>query len=120
MVREIVRLSTYLRTFGNVCHPDDKLIDDEEENIIEKKRDAEIIRRRLLEKRRKAEENENLEPVEEKPLFGANIPFTIEFKEPTIPPEELAKFTRPNPAAKFHLKNQINFEYQHDQGSSTR
>ena len=52
MVREIARLSSYLRTFGNVCHPDDRFLDDEEDNIIEKRREAEIIKRRLIEKRR--------------------------------------------------------------------
>ena len=111
MVLEIQRLSTYLRTHGNVCHPDDKFLDcDENNDIIEKKREAEIVKRRLLAKRRAMEDGKKDEKSP-KLLFGANIPFNFEFSTPTLSEEELKKFTRPNPAEKFHLKNEINFEF---------
>ena len=112
MVREIPRLSTYLRTHGNVCHPDDKFLDcDENNDIIEKKREAEIVKRRLLAKRKAEEEGKNVEKSQ-KSLFGSNIPFNFEFITPRLSEEELKKFTRPNPAEKFHLKNEINFDFQ--------
>ena len=83
MVLEIPRLSTYLRTHANVCHPDDKFLDfDENNDIIEKRRQAEIVKRRLYAKR-KALEDGTLQ-VEQKQLFGANIPFNIEFSEPRL------------------------------------
>ena len=111
MVFEIPRLSTYLRTHGNVSHPDDKFPDcDENNDIIEKKREAEIVKRRLLAKR-KAEEDGKKAENSPKSLFGANIPFNFEFSTPRLSEEELKKFTRPNPAEKFHLKNEINFEF---------
>ena len=109
MVLEIPRLSTYLRTHANVCHPDDKFLDfDENNDIIEKRRQAEIVKRRLYAKR-KALEDGTL--PEQKQLFGANIPFNIEFSEPRLTDEELQKFTRPDPAAKFHLKHEIQFGF---------
>ena len=111
MVREIARLSSYLRTFGNVCHPDDRFLDDEEDNIIEKRREAEIIKRRLIEKRRQ-EENGGSKNDENLPLFGANIPFKINLDEIEISEEDMAKFSRPNPGAKFQLRSQINFNYE--------
>ena len=110
MVREVARLSTFLRTFGNVCHPDEKYLDDEND-ILEQKREAEIIKRRLLAKR-KAEEDGRVEEIDISKLFGANIPFNVDFKEPKIPPEKLKLFTRPNSKGKFHLSNEINFQYQ--------
>ena len=121
MVREIPRLSTYLRTHGNVCHPDDKFLDTcDDHDIIEKKREAEIVKRRLL-ATRKAEED-GVEKIEQNPaLFGANIQINIEFCEPRLSEEEIKKFIRPNPAAKFHLKNEINFGVlEKQQNASTR
>ena len=83
MVLEIPRLSTYLRTHANVCHPDDKFLDfDENNDIIEKRRQAEIVKRRLYAKR-KALEDGTLQ-AEQKQLFGANIPFNFEFSEPRL------------------------------------
>ena len=118
MVREIPRLSTYLRTHGNVCHPDDKFLDTcHDHDIIEKKREAEIVKRRLLAKRKAEEDGET---IEQNPLFGANIPFNVEFCEPRLSEEELKKFVRPNPAAKFHLKNEINFGVLEKQQNASR
>ena len=118
MVREIPRLSTYLRTHGNVCHPDDKFLDTcDDHDIIEKKREAEIVKRRLLAKRKAEEDGET---IEQNPLFGANIPFNIEFCEPRLSEEELKKFVRPNPAVKFHLKNEINFGVLEKQQNASR
>ena len=44
---EFARLSTYLRVYGHVSHPDDKFLDDDED-IAEKRREAEVIKRRIL------------------------------------------------------------------------
>lgn len=113
MVREAPRLSTFVRTFANVCHPDEKYIDNDDDNIIEKKKEAEIVKRRLLAKRKAEEENEERETGNNPRLFGHNIPFHVEFKEYEIPPDMVNNLKcRPNPAAKFHLKNEINFQYE--------
>ena len=55
---------------------------------------------------------------EERQLFGSNIPLNIDFSQPRLSEEELKKFTRPDPAAKFHLKTEINFDYKEKQNES--
>ena len=119
-MREIARLSTYIRTYGNVSHPDDKFLDNDD-NIIETKREAEVIKRRLLAKR-KAEEDADGEggaaaKMEERPLFGANIPFDVNFREIKVTDEEFKNIARPDPGSKFHLKNEINFEFRDEETS---
>ena len=107
--KEVPRLSTYLRTFGNVSHPDDKYLDDEED-LIEKKRQSEILQRRLL-ARRKAEE-EGKSENENGFIFGQNLPFNHCLIPPKSTDEEFKLLARPDPSAKFHLKSAINFDYQ--------
>ena len=107
--KEVPRLSTYLRTFGNVSHPDDKYLDDEED-VIEKKRQNEVLQRRLLAKR-KAEEEGKSEP-ENGFIFGKNLPFKHCLNAPKSTDEEFKLLARPDPSAKFQLKKAINFEYQ--------
>lgn len=91
-MREIARLSTFVRAYGHVCHPDDKFLDDDED-IIEKKREAEILKRRILAKR-KAEEEGKPEDYEGKSLFGDNIPFHCGLREIKHTDEEFSHLTR--------------------------
>ena len=107
--KEVPRLSTYLRTFGNVSHPDDKYLDDEED-VIEKKRQNEVLQRRLLAKR-KAEEEGKSEPANGF-IVGKKLPFNHCLNAPKSTDEEFKLLARPDPSAKFQLKKAINFEYQ--------
>ena len=86
--KEVPRLSTYLRTFGNVSHPDDKYLDDEED-VIEKKRQSDIIKRRLLAKRKAEEENGEDSEKYEGFAFGEKLPFKHDLTPPKSTDEEL-------------------------------
>jgi hypothetical protein len=105
--REVGRLSTYLRAYGHVSHPDDKHVDIEDD-LIEAKRDAEIFKRRVLAKRKAEEEGKNVKP---KTLFGANIPFRVELREPKTTDDLFKNLAKPQ-RDKFLLRNQITFDYE--------
>ena len=55
--------------------------------------------------------------MEERPLFGANIPFDVNFREIKVTDEEFKNIARPDPGSKFHLKNEINFEFRDEETS---
>ena len=112
--KEVPRLSTYLRTFGNVSHPDDKYLDDEED-VIEKKRQSDIIKRRLLAKRKAEEENGEDSEKYEGFAFGEKLPFKHDLTPPKSTDEEFKLLARPDASAKFQLKREINFDYQEPQ-----
>lgn len=107
---ETPRLSTFIRAFGHVSHPDDKFLEEDE------KKDFEILKRRILAKRKAEEERPSQQ--EEKVYFGSKIPFNPLFFEPNINDDAFKCLSRPDPS-QFLLRNQINFDFKELQSSDS-